>query len=445
MAAKHALLALSALAFSALTLSGCGIGGWFGGDDDAPLPGTRISVLEFERGVEADPAMANVPVVLPPAEANASWPQAGAVPTHAPGHLALSGGLEPAWSSSIGEGGSDTRRILTPPIIVDGRIYALDSTGAVSAMEQATGRRLWRVRVSSPEEDNTPLGGGLAYGDGLLFASTGFGEVLAVDPANGGLVWRTRVSGPVRSGPAFDSGRIFVVTIDNELEALDAATGQVLWTHTGIVEEAGLLGSATPAVGTGVVIAPYSSGEVFALRVESGRPAWSDSLVAIRRVGPLATLADIRGAPVISDDLVIVTSHSGRTAGIDLRTGVRVWEQPVGGIQMPWVAGDFIFLISNDSELVALSRETGQVRWVTSLPRWNDPEDRTDAIVWTGPVLAGGRLIVASSEGSLIQIDPADGTILAESELRDGTTLPPVVAGGTLYILGQNGDLTAYN
>ncbi len=40
---------------------------------------------------------------------------------------------------------------------------------------------------------------------------------------------------------------------------------------TGILEDAALLGGASPAVGSGVVIAPYSSGELFALRIETGR------------------------------------------------------------------------------------------------------------------------------------------------------------------------------
>src|SRR5690606_4755356 len=140
------------------------------------------------------------------------------------------------------------------------------------------------------------------------------------------------VSAPVRAAPTVEGGRVFVVGIDNQLTALDARTGEVLWTHAGIIEDAGLLGGASPAAEAGVVIAPYSSGEIFALRAETGRQLWSDSLAAIRRVGALASLADIRGLPVIDRDIVVATSHSGRTAGIDLRTGARIWEQDIGGI-----------------------------------------------------------------------------------------------------------------
>jgi hypothetical protein len=63
---------------------------------------------------------------------------------------------------------------------------------------------------------------------------------------------------------------------------------------------------------------------------------------------------------------------------------------------------------------------------------------------WTGPVLAGGRLILVSTEGDLVNVDPSDGSIQSKQELNGGMSLSPVVANNMLYILDDDGHLAAY-
>ncbi len=423
-------------------LAACG--GWFGEDEPPPLPGDRISVLQLADAIEPDPLVADLDIFIPQAERNGDWPQSGMLETHFPGNVALAHPFNQAWSVDAGDGSSSTRRLLSPPIVANGRVFVMDATGRVAAFDAQSGRQAWRVRVTGEGEESDPLGGGLAYGDGRIYVSTGFGEVLALNPADGALLWRAEANGPIRAAPGFSAGRVFVISIDNQLEALDAATGQILWSHTGILEDAALLGGASPAAGGGVVIAPYSSGELFALRIETGRPAWSDSLAAVRRFGALAGLADIRAEPVIADDMVIAVSHSGRMVGIDLRSGARLWEQEVGGINMPLVAGEFIFIITTNAELVAMTKRGGRILWVTPLQRFRDPEDREGPIVWSGPILAGDRLIAVGSNGDGIVASPVTGEVVQSFPLRGNGTIAPIVANATLYVLSDNATLTAY-
>ena len=425
-----------------LLLGGCDT--FFGDGPGEPLPGERFSVLELEQEIAPDPQIADIEVVLPTQFVNLDWPQAGGLPTHAVGHPALELPFREAWSVDIGAGSSGARRLISQPVVAVGTVFAMDANGRVTAFDAQTGERQWRVVAASPDEDSYPLGGGLAFANGRLFVSTGFGEVLSLDPTNGGLIWRAVVGGPVRAAPTVDSGRVFVVTVDNQLEVLDSETGLVLWTHTGILETAGLLGGASPAAGNGIVLVPYSSGEVFALRIDSGRTVWSDSLTAIRRVGALASLADIRGMPVLDDDLAFVASHSGRMVAIDLRSGIRAWEQDIGSIQTPWVAGDFVFVLTTNNEVVALTRRTGRIRWVQTLPRWRNPELRTGPIVWSGPLLAGGFLIVVGSEGLGVLLSPTTGEPVARLDLEDDAEVAPIIANRTLYVLADDGTLTAY-
>lgn len=431
---------------AALLLSGCDtIGGWFGGEDDGPrLGGDRISVLQFDQTLEADPALQAMEVALPPPVANPAWAQPGGNVRNAPGHLALGSELRQAWRVSI-EGGTRSRPLLSGPVIANGRVYVLDTDFDLHAIDAANGGRIWRVNVLRKDQDGTAFGGGVSVADdGRVFVTTGFGEVVAVDPANGSEIWRQRIAGPIRSPATIAQGRVFVVAADNQAITLAAENRVLQWFHTGILETAALLGGASPAVETDVVIVPYSSGELFALRVENGVQAWSDNLATIRRGSAAGALADIRGLPVIDRGLVFAISHSGRMAAINLRSGQRAWEQDIGGINTPYVAGDWIFVISNDAQLVAVARDTGRVRWISQLQQFESPRAKDDPVIWAGPVLAGGRLLLVNSEAELVEVSPQTGEVLNKLRLPDAAFVPPVVADNTLYVLTDGGDLIAY-
>ena len=167
-------------------------------------------------------------------------------------------------------------------------------------------------------------------------------------------------------------------------------------------------------------------------------------MTAIGRVGALASLADIRGMPVVDGDRVFVISHSGRMVALDLRSGARAWEQDFGGINMPWVAGDFVFVLTNNAEVVAVTRDSGRIRWVFGLARWEDPENREDRIVWAGPVMANGQLILVNSIGQGVILSSRAAAVLGEFELEEPSQIMPVIAANTLFILSDDGTLTAY-
>ncbi|CAK0743934.1 outer membrane protein assembly factor BamB [uncultured Gammaproteobacteria bacterium] len=434
-----------------VTLAGCGVTdsvdtvtGWFGNASKPPLPGDRISVLRMERKVEPDPRLADLAVTLPAAVRNDSWPQAGGQPNHAMGHLALASDPHQVWKSDIGSGSSRTLRLIGQPVVADGRVFAMDAASQVTALEEQGGRRLWQADLVPENERGDAMSGAVAFADGRLFAATGYAEVLALDPGTGAILWRKRVPGPVRGAPTVVKGRVMVVTLDNQTVALSADDGQQVWSHTGILETAGLLGAVSPASDGNVVVVPYSSGELFALRLENGRPAWGENLAAIRRIGAITGLADIRGMPVIDRGMVLAVSHSGRTVAIDQRIGARMWEQELGGVDTPWLAGDFVFLLSNDNEVVALTRNGGRVRWVTPLGRFENEKKRKDSIQWRGPVLAGERLWLVGSTEELVGLAPETGDVVTRIRLPGPAMISPVVANGTLFVLMDNGTLVAF-
>lgn len=427
-----------------LALTGCS--SWMGEKEAPPLPGDRVSVLTFDQKLQADATLAASPLLLPEAAAPASWPFAGGSASHSGGHLALGSEIERQWRHDIGAGLSGERPLMASPVVADGVIYAMDSAADVTAYQADSGKELWSVRVAPSRLEDKATGGGLAIAQGRLVASVGYGEVVALDPANGQQIWRTAVPSPLRGSPTMDDSHVFVVTIDNQLAALDASDGRILWTHSGITEATGLLGAPSPAVGPGFVLVAYSSGELYALNSENGRVLWTDGLTGSRRDSGVSAIAAIRGMPALTPDgsVALALSNSGRMVAIDTRSGQRLWDQRIGGNQMPWIAAGTVFLVDNAAQLTALNLRNGRIRWITQLPQWTDAQARSGLVVWYGPVLAGGRLWLTNSLGRLFSFDPSDGHETGKILLNDPTSRPPLVAEGTLFTLDDDATLTAW-
>jgi len=441
---KHRLMRpalLPALLLGSLLLSGC-----TADTKDMPLPGERQSILQLQTKLEPENTTLDAQgFIAPTAWSNEYWPQTGGYPNHAMQNLNLNeGALTQIWSARIGKGTQKALPLTAQPIVVDGRIYTLDTNSRLTAFSIKDGKKLWDVNVRDKDEKDPVIGGGIAYSKGQLYVTSGYDEALSLSPATGDIIWRVQIPAPSRAAPTIMDDRLFISTLDNRLIALDTATGTSLWEYAGLSEGAGLVGAASPAASREIVIPAFSSGELSALRVENGTVAWSENLSALQNLGGLSDIADIRGLPVIDKGLVIAVSFGGKMVAIDERTGARVWQRDVGSANTPWVAGNHIFVMSTDDEIVAMGRDTGGIRWVRPLPQYGRPDKKKDPLFWTGPVLAGGRLIVAGSNGDVLELSPNDGKLIRQFSVDKAITIDPVVAGGVLYLLTEDGKLLAY-
>ncbi|HEX3808220.1 MAG TPA: PQQ-binding-like beta-propeller repeat protein [Rhizomicrobium sp.] len=460
-------LAICAVLSAGLALGGCAqldtVSSWFSAKKTVILKGQRISILASENAIKPDPDLAAVQVVLPPPYRNPEWPTPGGYASNAMYHLEANGPLQQIWQQDTGKGSDDDSRLTAPPIVADGRIFVLDSEAHVFAMDAQSGKPVWDVSLAPPDgkpnfwnsatlgvagnnistDATKGQGGGVAYDGGKLFVTTGFGQVFALDPTSGKQLWVKDLGIPIVNAPVANGGRVFVSSQDNHFVALAADDGRQLWDHTGISESAGILESTSAAVAGEFVIAPYSSGELYALRVQNGRPAWNDMLTSSGNATAMSELDDIAGRPVVDRDMVFAISHSGVMAAINLNSGERAWTHDVGGIQMPWAAGDFVYVVTSEAQLLCLERKDGKVKWVRQLDRWEDPHRKKDPIIWSGPVLVSNRLIVVSSTGTAVSVSPYTGEILGHIDIPDGTYIAPVVANDTLYLLTNDAQLIA--
>jgi outer membrane protein assembly factor BamB len=424
-------------------LSACSSFDWLGGTKHKdPLPGKRIAVLQTTRDFEADPRLADEPVKLPRPQRNPDWPQAGGYPDHVMFHLELPDQLHEAWRKSIGEGTTSRSHLYAGPVVANGRVFTIDTDGEVDAFSLADGKRLWGTDVTPESESDAVVTGAVSVFGGRVYVASGYAEVLSLDAETGKIIWRPALTAPVRAAPTVSGDRAFVTTVDNQLIALSIDDGKKLWDHSGISENAGLLGGASPAFDSGTVIAAYSSGELFALRADTGRVAWTENLAAVRRADAVSALADV-ARPVVDRGIVLAVSHSGRFAAIELRSGGRLWDREVASAHMPWVAGDYVYILTTTGDVLCMTRRDGRIRWVQTLPQFDDPEEKVP-ITWSGPVLAGDRLILVSSAGDALSISPYTGKPLGRLKLDAKTLISPVVADGTLLILTDDGELVAY-
>lgn len=408
------------------------------------LTGERIPVLTFEQSLTENAELANLRVQLPAPYVNRDWAQAGGNPRHVMQHLSLGDNPRKIWSEGIGEESNGRRSITSMPVVLDGVIYAMDSMARVTAYNADSGRKIWQKTFKQKgETENISYGGGVAAGPDALYVTNGYGHVAALSKSTGEEIWITRLGVPMRGAPTYADGRVFALTHDNQTYALDAADGKTLWSEVGISENAGLVGAASPAVIGNTVISAYSSGELYAMRVENGRVLWSDTLNTQGRLTAMSTLRDIDGHPVVYDGKVYAISHSGRMVSIDLRSGVRIWEQNIGSQHTPWVAGEYIYVVTPEGQAVCITRRTGLVRWVRQLERFKDPDRRKEAVIWHGPTLAGDRLIVTSSHGYAVSLSPYDGSFISGMKMPDDMEMAPIVVNKTLYFLTRDAELVA--
>ena len=425
-----------------MALSACGI--FKGGGKKTPTVGNRVPILVAENGVEADKTIADIAVTLPAAAPNESWAQPGGNAAKSLGQLALAASPARAWTASI-NGGSNRQRLAATPVIADNKLFVIDVEATVHAFAADSGTRLWSTAL--PENDankQARFGGGVSYDEGKVYATDGLGDVVALGAADGKIEWRAKPGGPLRGSPTVANGNVYVLSQDNQLFALGQADGKTQWSQSATLETQGVFGVAAPAASVGTVVAGFSSGELNAYRYENGRVLWQDALSRTSITTSVSSVSDIDAAPVIDGGRVYAVGQGGRMVALELSTGQRLWEQNFAGIATPWIAGEWLFVVTDDARLFCLSRANGKARWIAQLPRYRKEKKKSDPITWYGPVLAGERLVLTNSRGHIVYANPGDGTVQATVETGTAFTLPPVVARSTLFVLDQKGRISAY-
>lgn len=425
----------------ALLLIGCA-------EPEVVLPGAREDIPEIAAfGQDPDPDdNVAAAINLPSQKSNTSWPQGHGTPANRTDHPALAAVPSLIWATDIGDGDDRKHRITAAPVVGGGRIYTLDSRARVSAVTPG-GAVIWSADATPPRDDNDDAtGGGLAYHDGTLYVSLGFGELVAMDAATGSVKWLQKLDATGSGQPLVAGDLVYVVAGDNTGWAVETKTGRIRWQIDAPDSVGNVLGAPSPALADDLVVFAFGSGDILAAFRQGGLRRWGSTIAGQRPGAGSARIGDVTGAPVVVGSRIYVGNASGRIAALDAVDGERLWTAPFGAITPVWVAGGSLFALTDSNQLVRVDASDGTAIWAIDLPKYvkDKPLGRGPVYAHYGPVLAGGRIWVASNDGLLRAFSPKDGSLLASVEVPGGATTDPVVAGGVLYVVGTKGQLFAF-
>ena len=416
-------------------------------ESELVLDGDRIAIMTTNDIVFPDPAALVEGAGLPDVIANLNAGHPGLTPGHTGGNVKADLPFKKVWRTSIGGEGNELTD-LAQPVIANGQVFTVAPNGIVTAFDIENGKLNWQVTIETFSDDPLPgIAGGLAVSGDKLFVHAGGQNFAALAVKDGSPIWSVTSLLPVRGGPTIIGKDAVVITnLDGNVLTYGTGDGALIWQRAGLPVNTVVYGAPSPAFsGNQLAIAGYG-GDISLLEASSGQVTWSDSLAAFSPRTPLQGLGDIRAHPVHDGGVVFAVSQAGQTAAFNARSGLLLWNQPIGGIEMPWLAGKSMFLMTIDGRLYALRRNDGAVRWVVDLP---DALPKgivasEDIPRYVGPVVVEGKVMVISKSGKLFSFnaDAGDG----KETLRVGSDVvtPPQLGAGMMFVLSNNGSLAAF-
>lgn len=439
---RHFFLKIITFIALSLIISACSaLPDWVGADDEVALDGERLSVLKVQPYIRVDRDIADIKVRVPQPEENKRWyKSSGYHPLTYP-NPSLPEEIEIIEKESIGADGEKGRFLSATPVIVDGKIYTIDGKAMVSAFDLSDlDDPLWEVKLHGKKQEGNFSSGGISYYNNRLYITSGSNHLVVLDAQSGNEIWRRTLESIARSAPEVRDDRVYVNTINNRLYAIDAQLGSILWTHSGVSEDISLIGNASPVATNNVVLSPYSSGEMFALNTQTSDVLWYASFLG-DTVSSTYSLTDIDASPVVNNGKIYTISNDGVLASTDLFTGERDWSLEVSGTQVPWVIGEFLFVLNDKDQLIGVHTPTGKVKWVTALRSYKNPENNRTKIHWSGPIMAGNHLYIVGSHGKLLKMSAPTGNIVTKYKVPKEIYLPPVAAHNKLFLLSNDAEL----
>jgi outer membrane protein assembly factor BamB len=323
----------------------------------------------------------------------------------------------------------------------------MDSDASVRGYALSDGHVLWQTNTRPKHVSVHNMGGGIAYDSGKIYASTGYGELLALDAGTGAVLWRQELLLPARTAPMVAGGLVALVIYNDVLLTFDAQTGTPGWRFSGNAGQAnsaavGVTGA--PAYADGIIVAGFSTGMLAGIDANSGTPLWEQSLAAGYGQASALDFSDIVATPVIANGVVYAINLGDTFMAVDLHSGVKVWTHAAAGTQAPAAAGGFLFLLDGQQMLYAVHADDGLVSWSLQLPAYKKPKSKSNPILWTGPILVNGQLVLSNDHGEIATVDAVAGKLVQTAHLAAAADMPPVAAAGVLLQLTRNAKLTAY-
>lgn len=341
-------------------------------------------------------------------------------------------------------------RINAPPVIIKNIMYVGTSMGptgesALQAIDR-NGKQLWFSRIKKTSIV------GLAYSEGRLVTIGTDGVIRVFKSRNGHLLWSKRVTEPSDiedrsdSAPTVSEGIIYLSGNSGDLLAYKLENGAKLWAIKLNNDEGGITKTGKPSLINNRVIFYTSTrilcpvlicghNELNAVDAKTGLVIWTKSIPAW-----------IKGVTCTNNKIVVAGgnpgalqqpgSMSGYLAALEPSEGMTIWEyhplsQPYYG--EPSTSNDMVY-VSNDKTVSAFDIFNGSLIWITQAP---EPE----FIGQSRPIIANNLIFMSINSNdhssSIWILDSSTGGLV--NILKHAGDLPPIIKNGLIHTSSRQG------
>lgn len=311
-------------------------------------------------------------------------------------------------------------------------VFSMDALGVVSAhkLNSLDDDALWEYTQHTSDEQSQ--GGGLALIGSQIIITTDEGLVIALDKRTGTKRWQRALRRPVRSAPVAGYAQVLVITADNQLFALNASNGSIIWRHRGLSTSSAIINNGKPVLGSDMATVIYSNGDMVTLDSNTGYLRFADSLLPHT---PDAYQVTTGGQAVLVDDVIYASTQEGMSAAYNALSGIPLWELPIASRFIPLTSDNAAFILTTDMRMVAIHRATGQVFWVTPLALEEDE-------FISGFTRINTTLLAITNQGRAIIVDAVTGTRKQDIDMPTGVISQPLLSGNALIV--QTDDATLH-
>jgi outer membrane protein assembly factor BamB len=410
--------------------------------EDAILAETAEA--EAEKQDSAIAFGADFALSLPAQQNVTNWTHKNGSISHRVTHPEMGANLSLRWTANAGPSSKIKLQITSDPVVLNDQIFVQDAASVLHAIGKNGVTNWTRDLTPEFEKSGQASGGGVSASEGAIIATTGFGEAIALDPETGTVLWRHRLNASVASAPVIVDDLVVVVSRDNIATGLDISNGRVLWVQQSTGSDPGIIGAGTPAATKRLVVLPFTNGEVIGVLTRNGQRVWSSALTGTRLGAVRSALKDISGDPVIDGRTIYAANQAGQLVSLDRRNGSRNWTVNEGSYGPVWPVAGSVFFLSDKAKIKRLDASDGSEIWSVDLPDFVKEKKRFTVYTHFGPIIAGGRLWVASSDGVLRSFDPETGAPMGEVTIPGGAAAAPAISDGVMYIVSAKGQLHAF-
>jgi outer membrane protein assembly factor BamB len=334
--------------------------------------------------------------------------------------------VQQAWKSGVGKAG----RYLFSPVAVGNDIYAAGANGSVAKIDAQTGKDVWRIKVGSD------LSAGVGS-DGTLTAVGGLKGEVYVLGQDGKVLWKNTAPGEIISPPLVGNGYVIVRTVDGQITAFNAQTGEQKWVYRNRAVPLNLrVSSGMTFAGDAAVLAGFPGGSFAAINLQTGDAYWETPVSYPKGVTEVERINDVTGAPTLVNAETCAVTFQGQLGCFDANSGHPLWEKAFSSTT--GLAQDENTVVGADdwSVVHAFDATSGQSLWT------NDKLKNRDLSI---PYLLGHAVVLGDYQGFVHFLSRDDGTFVARMP-TDGSpiTAAPVLAGDTLVVQTHDGNLYGF-